>query len=163
MLVQDAYLSAEELGLTELNPFVSVDISEKTDDEGNPVPGTVYASLSVTEDLEFHRNLDREKGDPMNQFFAEDSTMTERVQTVLEKIIEDRYKGEDLEIEEDFIRFNIVLEVPEDTTPEDLGTKFWEDTALVQFHNEADPGTFGTPYLFGELVYAGLRELELSE
>jgi hypothetical protein len=30
---------------------------------------------------------------------------------------------------------------------------------LVKFSNEVDPGTFNSPYLFGSLVYDGLREL----
>lgn len=161
-LFQDEYLTADELGLGELNPFLSCNISEETDDDGN-LTGKVLAILTVQEDLEFHRNLDREKGDPFNQLFTADGMTTDSVDKVLVKLIEDRYKGEDLQWDDtaaEYFQFDIVLTVDPETTPEDLGLKFWEETELVRFHNEADPGTFGCEYLFGSLIYDGLRELD---
>lgn len=162
MLEQDDYYTAAELGLDGLNPFISCNISEEQDDNGNPT-GKVLAILTVQEDLEFHRNLDREKGDPCNQLFTADGVTTDAVDKVLAKLIEDRYKGEDLQWDDtakEWFQFDIVLTVDPETTPEDLGVKFWEETELVRFHNEADPGTFNSEYLFGSLIYTGLRELD---
>lgn len=161
-LQQDDYFDAVELGLDELNPFISCNISEETDDDGN-LTGKVLAILTVQEELEFHRNLDREKGDPFNQLFMSNGMTTDAVDKVLVKLIEDRYKGEDLQWDDmatEYFQFDIVLTVDPETTPEDLGLKFYEETELVRFHNEADPGTFGSEYLFGSLIYAGLRGLE---
>jgi hypothetical protein len=162
MLYSDQYFTATELGLEELNPFISCDIQEETDDEGNPT-GKMNAYLKVLEDLEFHRNLDREQGNPHNQLFTLEDRPTESVISVLRKLVEDRYKGENFELDDtgtEYFEFEIVLTVDPETTPEDLGVKFWEETELVRFHNEADPGTFNSPYLFGSLVYDGLRELD---
>lgn len=165
MLEQDDYFTVTELGLEDLNPYINVNISELTDENGERVPGMVTAVIEVQENLKFHRDLDREKGDPFNQFFTEDGEMTDRVFKVLNNIIFRRYSGEDFEVDgdsadDDYFKFSIALDVPEDTTPEDLGALIWEKTALVQFHNECDPGTFGAEYLFGSLIYTGLRELD---
>lgn len=165
MLYADQYLSPSELGLETLTPEIQVNISEKTDDNGVPVDGVVTAIIDVREDLKFHRDLDREKGDPFNQFFAQDGEINPRVTEVLASIIRDRYKGDDFaidgetEISEDFFTFSLYLDVPVETTVEELGAKIWEETELVKFSNEVDPGTFGVPYLFGSLMYEGLREL----
>jgi hypothetical protein len=165
MLTNDMYLTAPELGLETLTPQIDVNIADKTDDDGHVIEGVVTAVVDVREDLRFHRDLDRSKGDPMNQFFTEDNDISPRVTEVLANIIRDRYKGEDFGIEgdaedgNDFFMFTIYLDVPADTTVEDLGVKIWEETELVKFSNEVDPGTFNSPYLFGSLVYDGLREL----
>lgn len=165
MLHQDQYINVYDLGLEDLNPFLQINVTEKTDDEGNPVPGMVTVLIDVQESLKFHRDLDRSKGDPFNQLFDADGLMTPDVYRALEKIISERYNGVDFSAdgeipEEDFIQFTLVLDVPEDTTLEDLGGKIWEETELVKFHNEADPGTFGSQYLFGSLIYEELRKLD---
>lgn len=162
MIYVDEYLTATELGLDELNPYLYCNISEHLDETGQP-DGKLTAVLTVQEDLAFHRNLDVEKGDPHNQMFNLDGRPTESVIAVLTKLVEDRYKGEDFQLDEDgteWFQFDLVLTVDPETTPDELGLKFWEDTELIRFHNEADPGTFGSPYLFGSLVYDGLRELD---
>jgi hypothetical protein len=162
MLEQDEYFAAVELGLEQLNPFISCSISEETDDDGEPT-GKVFAILTVQEDLEFHRNLDREKGNPHNQLFTLEGRPTEAVISVLRKLVEDRYKGENFELDDtgtEYFEFDIVLTVDPDQEAGDLGGKFWEETELVRFHNEADPGTFGSPYLFGSLIYEGLQKLD---
>jgi hypothetical protein len=155
----DEYLTATELGLDDLNPYVHCNVTEHYDETGQP-DGKLSAVLTVQENLEFHRNLDREKGDPHNQMFNLDGRPTEAVLAVLRKLVEDRYHGEEFDLDEDgteWFQFDIVLTVDPETTPEDLGVKFWEDTALVQFHNEADPGTFGSEYLFGTIMADALK------
>lgn len=162
MLEQDDFFTSAELELGELNPFITCNISEQVD-ENDVATGKVFAILTVQEDFEFHRNLDREKGNPANQLFNLDDRPTESVISVLRKLVVDRYKGEDLELDDtgtEYFEFNIVLTVDAETTPAELGLKFWEETELVRFHNEADPGTFNSPYLFGSLVYEGLQELD---
>ena len=151
MLAQDDYFDGRELGLDELNPRISVNISEI---EGEP--SKVLAVIEVSEDLRFHSELEEKyPSDPA--VFAADGSLTEEAYQTLEGILKERYNAEDLqentEVEgEPWISFEMTLEVPADTSAEDLGTLIWEGTALVQFHNEADPGTFGSPYLFGTLI-----------
>jgi hypothetical protein len=162
MLEQDDYLISDELGLETLNPFLACNISEETDDEGEPT-GKMLAILTVQDDFRFHRDLDREKGNPHNQLFTLEDRPTEAVISVLRNLVDERYHGENFQLDDtgtEWFQFDIVLTVDPETTPEDLGGKFWEDTELVRFHNEADPGTFNSPYLFGSLVYDGLRELD---
>lgn len=155
MLEQDNYFTAAELGLDELNPYIHANISEDPDHEGH-----VLAILTVQENLEFHRDLDRKYEEEYDaRYFTEDDLLTADAEAALKKIVEERYKGEDFQLDDsgtEWFQFDLVLSVPADTAPEDLGTKFWEDTALVQFHNESDPGTFGSPYLFGSLMSEAL-------
>lgn len=166
MLSQDDYFGADELGLDDLNQYVQINISEKTDDEGNRIDGIVTAVIDVQENLRFHRDLDREKGNPFNQLFQEDGRFSPNVWKALETIITERYKGVDfsgdgdIDEDEDYIQFTIVLDVPAETTPPELGSQIWEETELIRFHNESDPGTFGTEYLFGSLIYDELRKLD---
>ena len=158
-LVVDQYYTATELGLEELNPYLYLNTYESPDNDGK-----ILAVLTVQEEFAFHRNLDREKGDPHNQLFTLDGRPTEAVISVLRDLIESRYHGQEFTLDEndgdEYFEFELVLTVDPETTPEELGVKFWEGTALVQFHNEADPGTFNSPYLFGSLVYEGLRKLD---
>lgn len=161
-LFQDEYITAAELGLDELNPYIHGDVQEETDDEGNPT-GRVNVYLAVQEDFKFHRDLDREKGDPHNQMFTLEDRPTESVLSVLRKLVADRYKGEDFDTDDtgaEYFQFVYVLTVDPETSYEDLGERFYNETPLVQFHNEADPGTFNCEYLFGSLMYTGLRELD---
>jgi len=161
MLEQDDYFDARELGLDELNPRISVNISE------HDVPGMVTAVVEVQEDLRFHSELEEKyPSDP--RIFQEDGSLTEDAFNTLSKIIQERYKGVDVQehggdFEDRYISFELVLDVPETTGTEDLGTLIWESTALVQFHNEADPGTFGSPYLFGTLITDARWEAEHPE
>jgi hypothetical protein len=161
MLSVDDYFGAHELGLEDLNPLLNVNISE------SELPGMVTAVIEVQENLKFHRDLDREKGDPHNQFFTLEGRPTEAVISVLRKLVTDRYNGEDLEIdgdeetEDDYFQFTVAIDVPADVDADRLGQIIWEDTEIVKFHNEADPGTFGAQYLFGSLMYEGLRALEV--
>lgn len=162
MLADSDFFTSAELGLTDLNPFITCNISEQVDDDGNAT-GMVFAILTVQEDFAFHRDLDNKYPDDYaGKYFQEedaDFAPTADVEAALHKLIEERYDGENFRLDDtggEYFEFDIVLTVPADTTPEDLGTKFWEDTALVQFHNESDPGTFGSPYLFGSLMSEAL-------
>lgn len=151
MLAQDDYFDARELGLDELNPRISVNISEI---EGEP--SNVLAVIEVCEDLRFHSELEA-KYPSEPAVFAADGTLTEEAYETLEGILKERYNAEYLqentEVEGDaWISFEIALKVPAETSADDLGELIWEKTAVVQFHNEADPGTFGSPYLFGTLI-----------
>jgi len=163
MLEQDEYFSAVELGLEGLNPHVYCNISEHADDAGEPT-GKMLAILTVQEDFRFHRELDESvTKDAEDRMFSEDGQPKEAVLIALQKLIEERYKGEDFQTDDsgsEWFQFDLVLVVDPEQEAGDLGGKFWEETALVQFHNEADPGTYGSDYLFGSLVYDGLRELE---
>lgn len=157
MLSQDDYFDGRELGLDELNPRISVNISEI---EGEP--SKVLAVVEVSEDLRFHSELDQKyPSDPA--MFAADGTLTPEAYEALERLLKGRYNAEYLqentEVEgEPWISFEIALEVPAETSAEALGSLIWEGTALVQFHNEADPGTFGSPYLFGTLLHDEMQK-----
>lgn len=162
-LTTDEFYTATELGLEDLNQYVYLNTYETYTEDGRDVlEDKVLAVLTVTEELAFHRKLDREKGDPHNQMFTIEDRPTEAVLSVLRKLIEDRYKGQEFDISDNSeqFEFELVLTVDKSTTPEELGLKFWEETKLVQFSNESDPGTFNAPYLFGSLMYEGLRELD---
>jgi hypothetical protein len=159
MLAQDDYFDSRELGLDELNPRISVNISE-LDDE----PGFVLAVVGVSEDLRFHVELEQ-KYPSEPAIFDSEGLLTPEAYRALGTVLEERYKGEWLQensdIEDDaWISFDLVLKVPADTAAEDLGTLIWEQTALVQFHNEADPGTYGSPYLFGTVLAEAMRKAE---
>jgi hypothetical protein len=163
MLAVDEYYTAVELGLQELNPYLYCNTYESYDELGQP-DGKLLAVLTIQENFEFHRNLDREKGDPHNQMFNLDGRPTESVISVLRKLVEDRYNGQEFQLDDndgnEYFEFEVTVVVDPEISLEALGIKFWEDTRLIQFHNEADPGTFGSQYLFGSLMYDGLRELD---
>lgn len=164
MLEVENTFSAGDLGLEGLNPEILVNISGN-DDEGNEHPAdTVTALIDVTEEIKFHRDLDNEKGDPDRRLFTPEGDLTSEAEAALKAVIAERYKGVDLtfsdDLDEDFrFTFTLTLDVPASTTVEDLSEKIWYNTALVQFHNEADPGTFDAPYLFGSLLYEKMEEL----
>lgn len=156
MLAQDDYFDAAELGLEELNQHISVNISEAVDNNGDTLAGMVTAVLEVQENLAFHAELDA-KYPSESPLFTEDGELTEDGFRSLERAIERRYNGEYVELlgdstEEAYIKFEIALTVPAGTTPAELGELFWEETELVKFHNESDPGTFNSPYLFGSVI-----------
>jgi hypothetical protein len=157
MLEQDNYFDARELGLDDLNPYINVNISEAYSEDGEPKAGRVLAIVEVQESLRFHAELDAKYADPDFVIFTEQGELTEEGYKALERALEARYGAEDVELrgedtEDAYIRFELALEVPADTDPEDLGSLIWEQTKLIQFHNEADPGTFGSPYLFGTVI-----------
>jgi hypothetical protein len=151
MLKQDDYFDASDLGLEELNPRINVNISEVEDDKSK-----VLAVIEVSEDLRFHSELeDKYPSEP--RVFNSDGTLTAEAYETLEGILKERYNAEYLQENtevkgEPWISFELTLEVPADTSAEDLGSLIWEKTALVQFHNEADPGTYNSPYMFGTLI-----------
>lgn len=151
----DQNFSAAELGLEELNPTISVDVAEMYDDNGNVDPSKFSVQVTVYEDFGFHVSLDRNFPSD-SPIFEDNGQLTKSAEEALFKILEERYGAEDIEVEyedsDPFFRFYLHLEVPSDTPDEDLGSLIWEKTKLVQFHNESDPGTFGTQYLFGSLI-----------
>lgn len=164
MLNPEDYFDAGDLGLDGLNPRISVDISENNDEGETHPEGTVTAVVEISEDLKFHLDLDKDKGDPDNQFFTAEGNLTDKAAEALEALVAERYNGVDFTLyeeegQESYFTFSIALEVPSDTTVEDLSAKIWEETETVKFHNEADPGTFGSQYLFGSLMYDKLKEL----
>lgn len=151
MLEPEEYFAAIELGLEDLNPFISCNISEDPDNSDK-----VLAILTVQEDYRFHRELDGE------YFLGEDEDFapTPEVESALKKLVEERYKGENFQTDDtggEWFQFDLVLSVDPEQEAGDLGGLFWEETALVQFHNEADPGTYGSPYLFGSLMAEMLK------
>lgn len=135
------YFDAKDLGIDDAN--ITVDIAEDTDGV------TLTAVINVTEPLAFHASHSPE------HFTAEGVLTAEALET-LEALISNRYKGEYLEEggegDEAVIRFSIALDVPASTTEEELGNLIWEKSSLIDFINESDPGTFGSPYLFGTLM-----------
>lgn len=136
------YFTAAELGFDD--PNISVfNIAEDTDGV------TLTVIISVTEPLAFH-------AEHSPQYYTGEGVLTTEARETLEALISSRYKGEYLEEdgEGDYavIRFNIALDVPATTTVEELGNLIWEKSSLVDFINESDPGTFGSPYLFGTLM-----------
>lgn len=163
MLNPEDYFDAGDLGLSELNPRISVNISEN-DDEGNTHPaGTVTAVIEVSEDLKFHADLDKDSGLKEPALFTKEGELTDEAADALAVILEERYSGidftlSDAEGADAYFTFSITLDLPAETTVEDLGVKIWEETEVVKFHNEVDPGTFGSRYLFGSLMYEKLAE-----
>lgn len=162
MLEQDDNFTATQLSLELLNPYVSVDISEAYAENGETLTDKVTAVITVTEDLRFHSEYDSKFPDA--EVFTEDGMLTEDGFRALEQCLTARYGAENVEFEgetpEDaFIRFELALEVPANSTLDELSERIWEDTKLVQFHNEADPGTFGSPYLFGSVIREFLTTL----
>jgi hypothetical protein len=164
MLAQDDNFTAEELGLELMNPYISIDISDAYGEDGQPLQGQVAAIVSVTEDLRFHSDYD--KGFPDSAVFTEDGLLTEDGYRALERALESRYGATNVEYEDmlgnaplAFFRFELSVTVPAETDLEGLSERIWEDTKLVQFHNEADPGTFGSPYLFGTVIAEYLTTL----
>lgn len=164
MLEQDEYFAAVELGLESLNPQIDCNISAAYGEDGEELDGYVTAVLTVTEDIRFHLDLDRKY--PMDtEVFTKDGVLTEAACAALERLVTERYKGEAFEYEDGdgnpenaFFRFEIALVVPADIGEAgDLGGKLWEETELVKFHNEADPGTFGSQYLFGTLIADAMK------
>lgn len=155
MLVQDDNFTAAELGLEELNPYIAVNISEDIDEAGEST-GNVYVYVTVGEDYRFHRELD-------GTLFGEDGRPTEQAEQAMESLLTERYNAESIRFEDDFFEFDMVLMVPATTKMEDLGVKIWEDTDLVKFHNEIDPGTFGSQYLFGSLIRYALAAAAAAE
>lgn len=161
MLAQDDYFTGHEI-LEGMNYDFDVNISEIEDD-----PDHVYAVATVTEELRFHSDLDASyDGD---QF--DGPAPTERTQAVLTHLLETRYGAEWVEfdynedsneVQDWFVRFEIAVKVPADLDEDGLSEKLWEDSPLVMIHNELDPGTFGSQYVFGSLyeTYADLLDEE---
>jgi hypothetical protein len=165
MLETDEFYTATEVGLEDLNPYLYINTYGASNEDGTDfLEDKVLAVLTVKEEFEFHRNLDRELGDSSNQLFNLDGRPTEAVLSVLRKLVEERYNGIEFGLDDEdgseFFEFELTAVVDRDTTPEALGLIFWESTKLVQFYNEVDPGTFGSPYLFGSLMYDGLEKLD---
>lgn len=162
MLTQDDYFAGSEL-LDQMNYHFDVNISEIDGD-----PEHVYAYATITEDLRFHSDLDATYGG--EQF--DGNAPTERTQEVLTHLLETRYGAESVEFdhnetvdgEEWFVRFDIeAVKVPANLDADMLGIKLWEDTPLVKIHNELDPGTFGSQYVFGSLYTQYADRLDSGE
>lgn len=106
---------------------------------------TVY--LFIQESLQFHGDygtsaLERnEDGDGWE--------LTAEAFRILPGIIAERYEGENFDVAGDVFSFDLALTLPAATPVEDVAGLFWERSNVVQFMNESDPGTFGSPYLFG--------------
>lgn len=149
------YFDAVDLGLDSLGPYVTVNISDTVER-----PGYRTAVVTVQEPLRFHHEYDRlNTEEPSRLFNVTDSgriDLTDAAREAMERVIHSRYGGEDFAEDGDdddaFITFDLVLEVADDTTPDALSEAIWERTKLVQFANEADPGTFGSEYLFGTIL-----------
>lgn len=158
-LTEDDYFDQVELGLEHLNPWLCVNIIE------SETPGMVYAIVTVQEGLAFHADLDKSAraGERLCVMvdtgtvpkFDELGELTDDAYHVLESVIMARYDGENFEVLDSspaVISFDIALEVSETLDAAALGLAIYEGTKLVDFHNEADPGTFGSEYLFGSIL-----------
>lgn len=152
MLEQDDNFTAKDLGLEGLNPYIMVNISDEKDDN-DASTGNVTVYVTVQEDYAFHRDLDGE-------FFCEDGWLNDDAEAALDTVLTERYKADSVTMEEEYFEFDLVLILPASTDPKDLGNLIWEDTELVKFHNEVDPGTFGSQYLFGSLIRDALAATE---
>lgn len=139
-IAADETYNASDLGID--FPNINVDIQE-SDGE------TLYAVIYVLEPLHFH-------AEHCPEHFTAEGVLTAEAFKALHELITRRYSGDDLytdgEGSEAFIQFEMALEVPTSTTAEELGNHIWEKSRLVDFINESDPGTFGSPYLFGTLM-----------
>lgn len=159
MLTQDDYFAGSEL-LDQMNYSFDVNISEIDGD-----PEHVYAVATITEDLRFHSDLDATYGG--DQF--DGNAPTERTQAALTHLLETRYgavsvefeSNETVDGEEWFVRFELeAVKVSRDLDAGMLGVTLWEESPLVMIHNELDPGTWGSQYVFGSLYsqYADLLD-----
>jgi hypothetical protein len=147
---QSGEIEAHELpGLEEYCAGASVFL----DDEGETC--TVY--LFIQEPLEFHGNY---VGAPLFERTDDDCEwqLSEAVFQALPAIISERYDGENFDMAGDAISFDIPLTLPASTNVEDVAGLFWERSKVVQFINEADPGTFGSQYLFGSIIAEAMMD-----
>lgn len=116
------------------------------DDSGDSC--TVY--LLIQESLSFHG----EYGSAALEMDSTTSewTLTDEAFKVLPGLISERYNGEGFDMAGDVISFELPLTLPASTKVENVAGLLWEGTKVVQFINESDPGTFGSPYLFGTVM-----------
>jgi len=167
MLEAEQTFTAEELGLETLNQHLLIQVGPSYDENGMTVDPlkSVYVEVIVYEGLAFHRALEGTN----RQYFDDEGRLTIQALYGLSDLIHSRYGAEDYTVEfeidgeEPTVQFSVGLDVPTDTKVEDLGAILWEKTTLVKFSNEADPGTFGTQYLFGSLLADTIKELSERE
>lgn len=160
-----ASFNAAELGLESLGMVSMVDVS-KIEDEPGQMPGDLprlAVTVYVSEELQFHGELEADRlangwkayselGRLFTSKDGETWETTEATWADLVPILETRYGAESVEEEGGVLRFNLRLTVSESLPLDQLGAAIWEESKLVQFSNEADPGTFGSPYLFGSVL-----------
>lgn len=168
MLEQGDYFDALNLGLDHLNPYISVNIDE------SETAGNVVAVIEVLESLEFHRELEASMWERIHgstgarletRIFDEDGWLTIEANDAMGDILKQRYGAVDVDLntsDDPHIDFTVVLEVPARYSAEWLGLTIYNHTELVKFHNEADPGTFGTQYLFGTILAEQMEALALA-
>lgn len=148
MLTPEDSFSQYELGL-ENTSLASIDILEGDTDE------TVTVALMFQEPLTFHINRDRP--DLSEDFGLVDGWEDTYWPTeadwrkwfdALSSVVSERYDGFNMDQAGDCISFDATYQVPATLTAYELGAWIWENTKVVAFTNESDPGTFGSPYLF---------------
>lgn len=150
MLENEDYFDGAEL-IEDLNFNWSVNILESYGEDSQTIPGKMDAVVSIWEELRFHANLNPE-------LFNEDGSLMDAARDALMVVLQSRYGAESVEFDssgenEEFVTFEVVLSgIDEYTSAEELSDRLWNDTPLVNIHNEVDPGTFGSPYLFGSLL-----------
>jgi hypothetical protein len=86
-----------------------------------------------------------------------DWTLTELAFEAIQDVLTERYGAEYFDMAGDVIAFDIHLSVDATTEVSELAGVFWEESQIVRFMNESDPGTFGNPYLFGSIMSEAMK------
>jgi hypothetical protein len=86
-----------------------------------------------------------------------DWTLTELAFEAIQDVLPERYGAEYFDMAGDVISFDMHLSVDANTEVSELTGIFWEESQIVRFMNESDPGTFGNPYLFGSIMSEAMK------
>lgn len=129
--------SAQELGLEDLGFVDTVDLGM---DDGDAL---AWITASCSESLAFHREHSPD-------YFTEDGELTEEAFDALERMFRDRYDAGIYYADAEYFRFEIAQCTSGDSPADDVADVIWRP--LAQIANELDPGTFGSPYVFGSLM-----------
>ena len=132
-----------ELGLEDLG---FVDTVELGLDDGGAI---AWITALCSESLEFHREHSPE-------YFTEDGDLSEDAFKALERIFRDRYDANVYDVSDDYLRFEVARFTSGDSPADDVADVIWP--VLADISNETDPGTFGSPYVFGSLMADALKE-----
>jgi hypothetical protein len=89
-----------------------------------------------------------------------DWTLTELAFEAIQDVLPERYGAEYFDMAGDVISFDMHLSVDANTEVSELTGIFWEESQIVRFMNESDPGTFGNPYLFGSIMSEAMKARE---
>jgi hypothetical protein len=129
--------------------------------------------LHVQESLEFHAEREASLVSESPSAWAGESlmfertgdsehdwTLTELAFQAIQNVLAERYGAEYFDMAGDVIAFDIHLSVDAATEVAELAGIFWQESQIVRFMNESDPGTFGSPYLFGSIMSEAMKSRE---